>query len=235
MGGCCVGDCCIVDCGFCCVFDFSCSDCGNRSSYDDGSAKAADKINKELAELKERAESDTKKIVEKILHYVSQYIDNFWDSIEEINNDASLGFTLSLDIDSIKKENVKLKENVNNFITNRLNDRLVKTDPELSLIFKEKDEKERNKKFNAFYKRVFDAAKKDLISDIEKTVDKQVNMIVKELTVRSNEIQNNITKFINEIETIKQEKETNGNSYRANLKIMFDIDCGNILKDLIKD
>ena len=25
--GCCVGDCCVIDCGFCCIFD--CGDCGD--------------------------------------------------------------------------------------------------------------------------------------------------------------------------------------------------------------
>ena len=60
----------------------------------------------------------------------------------------------NINISGIRANNEDLKKEVNGYIGNIIDERLVLTDKELSVIFEERDDNKRKKNFDAFCKRV---------------------------------------------------------------------------------
>ena len=94
--GCCVGFCCVIDCGFCCVvdccvFDTS-SGCGYHPSENKTEAHAT-KIANELAAMKEKISASTGAEEEEILNSININLIVWKRSIREIMAESSLILT----------------------------------------------------------------------------------------------------------------------------------------------
>ena len=220
-GFCCIGDCCVVDC---CVFNFSkCGNCcvGHCSEsppkisgpsnpcsdyHEDPNTKHAALINNELAEMRKRATEESKKDEAACLKDIDENIDYFVKLLEEVNQKKFGGRSLNLNIDQIKKINEKLHDDVVGFIGKQLDNRLVTTDKELSVILEERNKTKRKKNFDDFYYRVYRDAIRALIEKIETAVGEQSASIEKEIQNRLNEVNNNMSEETNAFEELQNLK-----------------------------
>ena len=216
MGGCCVGDCgfcCVVDCGFCCIGDFSsCSDGCSYHPEENKTEAHATKIANDLAakmpKWRENAEKEENEVIEDINAQMSQYI----NMLKEINQQNYGGKKLNINIGLIEQNIAKLKNEIVGFIGRKLEDRLVLTDKELSLILKEPDDTKRAKNFEAFYNKVRKDAILKLIEKIEDTIPKQSSMIDTVIKNRLSEVQVSMDEALaaySEVRDLK-EKEDSG-------------------------
>lgn len=209
--GCCIGDCCVFDCGFCCIFD-SCSDHG--CSYHpvekitvDHSKKIAD----ELAEMKERASKEGQKIGNEAFDCINIYMKQFLDHLKTINKGTYGGKQLNIKIDVIEKEIDKLRQEVTSFVGNRLDDRLVLSDSELSVILEERNDSKRSQNFDDFYVRVHKQAVLDLSKKIEEVIVRQFALVDMEIRNRLKEVDTSMKQALasyKEAERMIEEKDS---------------------------
>ncbi len=237
-GGCCIGDCCVANCGFCCIGDFfSCSDCCVGNCGDNSSGKTAKIdhtaiINNELAEMRNRSAADAKKEEDSIITDVNSTMIEFIKWLEGVNRQKIGGRNLNINIDKIKELNEALRKKVVGFIGKRLDDKLVMTDPEVSTILAETDDAKRKKNFDDFYDNRLREAIREMIKEIETSVREQSEAIEREIQNRINELNNNMAQETRAFEEIKKLKDKEDSRlaevqvdymYYANLcDIMFD-------------
>lgn len=211
MGSCCVGDCgfcCVVDCGFCCVFDTSSSSGG--CGYHPRENKTEDHatiIANELAEMKEKMAEQTQKEEIDILKSISLNMKQFIDSLEEINGGRYGGKQLNINKEEIIRQNDALSKKVIGFMAQRMEDRLVHTDRELSLILQERDKATRDKNFDDFVERVRKSAIRDLIEIIQEAVKAQSDVIDREIRGRLQEVNSSMEEEIKKYQELRELKE----------------------------
>lgn len=184
-GGCCVMDNAVGD-----FFrDLFCSDsgCGYHPSQVK-TASHAKKVADELAAMKTKMDESNKKSEQKILGYVEKSMEKLLKEVEEVNNKKFGGKELNIDIDGIKAKNNVLKNEVIGFMESSINNRLVMTDPELSVILNEENDKTRGKNFDDFCKRIRGEAIEKLADKISQTIKSQENMIENEIKSRLEEV-----------------------------------------------
>ncbi len=163
-----------------------------------------------LAELKAETRSATEKKEKKILEYINESMDKLLETLGEINQQDFGGKRLNINVKEMQNKNDDLKKEVVGFIGNYMDGRLVLSDPELSKILNESDDKKRKKKFDAFYIQLQGQAVDKLKSKIEITVHKQEEMIRKEIQNRMTEVDKNMqeaTTAYEEILRMKEEQE----------------------------
>ena len=211
--GCCIGDCCVVDCGFCCIMDF-CSERASSCSYHPQEKITVDhskKIADELAKMKKRAADEGKQIGDEAFDSINQYMSEFMQHLKKINSGTYGGKKLNIKIDVIEQEIDKLRTEVANFIGDRLNDRLILTDSELSVILEERNDKKRSKNFDDFYARVHKKAVLDLVGKIEEVIAKQFAMVDTEIRMRLKEVDSSMQdalKSYNDAEKMKEQQDS---------------------------
>ena len=205
------GNCCVFDCGFCCVFDF-CSDhgCGYHPVEKitvDHSKKIAD----ELAEMKKRAGKEGEQIGNEAFDSINVNMRKFIDDLKTINKDTYGGKQLNIKMDVIEKEIDKLRTEVTSFVGARMDDRLVLSDSELSVILEERDDRKRSLNFDDFYKRVHKQAVIDLSKKIEEVIARQFALVDSEIRNRLKEVDatmNNALVGYKETERMMEEKDS---------------------------
>jgi hypothetical protein len=187
--------------------DLFCSDggCGYTPSVssDDNHAK---KIADELAEMKEKYDEAASKAEQKIMSYLSSSMKSFVDDLSKINKMKYGDKELNVDIEYITKKNDELSKTVIGHIGNIMHDRLVQTDPELSVILKENDDKKRAKNFKKFCDDVFEDAVKSLRKPIMESIHAQQRVIENEIGQRIKEVTSSSKRTLNELNRIKQQK-----------------------------
>lgn len=207
--GCCVGDCCVMDCGFCCVFDFSSSSgCGYHPTTNDTTDHST-KIANELGVMKERAHEEGAKIGNEAFSNINQFMSQFITYLKKINDTTYGGRKLNIKIDIIEKEFEKLRLEVTEFIGQRMDDRLVLTDKELSVILEEMDDEERSKNFEAFYTKIHKKAVLDLSVKVEEVIAKQFSIVDSEIRNRLKEVNISMKAALNEYEQAEILKKEN--------------------------
>ncbi len=192
----CLADCCVLDCldcGFCCIFD-SCSDhgCSYHPDYDDKTVENTVNTANELAEMRERANREGKELGEEVFQNINIYMNQFLEYLERINQGSYGGKQLNIDMDAINKDVHKMKKTVKEFIGDKINERLVLTDAELTAILEERDDQKRTRKFNDFYVQVHKGAVRDLIDYIQKVIAGEFNMVAMQIRNRLDEVEQSI-------------------------------------------
>ncbi len=235
--GCCIGDCCVMDCGFCCIMDF-CSERASSCSYHPQEKKTVDhskKIADELATMKSRANDEGKKIGDEAFSSINQYMSEFIQHLKKINSGTYGGKKLNIKMDVIEQEIDKLRNEVSNFIGDRLNDRLILTDSELSLILAEHDDKKRSRNFDDFYARVHKQAVLDLVGKIEEVIAKQFAMVDTEIRTRLQEVDSSMQdalKSYNDAEKMKEQQDSA--LAQKQIDCMYRVTVADILSDELK-
>ena len=89
----------------------------------------------------------------------------------------------------------------------RMEDRLVHTDRELSLILQERDKATRDKNFDDFVERVRKSAIRDLIEIIQEAVKAQSDVIDREIRGRLQEVNSSMEEEIKKYQELRELKE----------------------------
>lgn len=233
--GCCVGDCCVLDCGFCCIFD-SCSDSGcSFTSPINNSIDHSKIIAAELDEMKKRAHTEGEKDCNEAFTLINQFMNPFIEYIKKVNENTYGGKKLNIKVDIIEQEFEKLRQEVIHFIGNRMEDRLVLTDSELSVILDERDDEERTKNFNAFYEKVHKQALLDLSDKIEEVITKQFSIVDAEIGDRLQEVNQSMKMALEEYEQAEKLKKENSSELKEKeINSMYKITIAEILLNELK-
>ncbi len=234
MGGFC-GDCCIMNSiigdFFRSIFDGSGGGCGYHPGPSETEAHAK-KIADELAAMKESIRESSEKKEHEIIDYISRSMDDLIKLLEDVNEKQFGGKSLNINVNGICTNNEDLKKEVVGSIGNIMDERLVLTDKELSVILEERDDKKRNKNFDAFCKRIQKQALDGLGKKIEATVRKQEEMIRREIESRLKEVDRNMkaaTKAYMDIVEVKEKDESKMSE--TQMKYMYQYELSEILLD----
>ena len=190
---CCIGDCCVMDNRIGNFFRdlFGGSSCGYYPSQSATEAHA-EKIANELAEMNEQVKNSSMKAEEDIISYINRSTDNLLTELDKLGKREFGGKRLNLDIAEIRAENARMTNDVKGSVSRVMTDRLVETDPELSAILAEQDDKKRKKLFDEFVNRVQKTAILNLRDAIEKTVKAQSAMVEKVILDRVSEAEDGL-------------------------------------------
>lgn len=219
--GCGCGFCCIADCGFCCIGDF-CSDsgCSYHPSRND-TADHAKKIADETAAMKTLARAKGREIGKELLgsrpssgqdKEISQtasgglnsYMSQLMKFLSQYNQKEFGGKKLDLHLEKVQAEIKDLQEGVLDYIGDRLDERLVETDPELSVILQERDDETRKRRFDEFYSRIHREAVIELTHKVENVIGEQFNIVREEIGDRIGEVQGSMEKALRDYQTAEK-------------------------------
>lgn len=192
----------------------------------------AKKIADELAAMKESIRESSEKKEHEIIDYISRSMDDLIKLLEDVNEKQFGGKSLNINVNGICTNNEDLKKEVVGSIGNIMDERLVLTDKELSVILEERDDKKRNKNFDAFCKRIQKQALDGLGKKIEATVRKQEEMIRREIESRLKEVDRNMkaaTKAYMDIVEVKEKDESKMSE--TQMKYMYQYELSEILLD----
>lgn len=194
----------------------------------------AKKIADELAEMKERWREISTNEETKIIDNINVNTEKFLGELEKINKKSFAGKSLNINIEGIREKNEALKKEVIGYIGNVMEERLVQTDRELSLILEERDDKKRAKNFDSFCRKIQKQAFSGLRKKIETTVKKQRTMLRKEIESRLAEVNHNMEKTLKAYQKLLESKE-NGKLEKEQVKHIYEYELANILLDQIKN
>jgi hypothetical protein len=234
MGGCCIGDCCIANCGFCCILDFS-SRCGDShvETKSGGTSVSNDEFNAEvLRDLNDRCTREAAEETDKCTDYLMTHINQMITDLSELNKQKTKnGYSLNLDVDYLTKSILDTKKSLSNYISDKVKQRLVLEDYELSVILLERDDNRRNKAVNDFYSRIFNQAQSDLIAKIKESVRDQCDLVKEQLEGRKNEIAISLIKQQEQMIDIDQKYKEKSSKQPDLVECMFEISTANILSN----
>ena len=146
-GDCCVGDCCLGD--------------SVEVVHVQREPNIYDELDEARTQVQERAmvtEQELDDYVNKNVAEIKELLNLF--AVEEYS-----GHKLTFDVEKLDALTKKFVDEINGFIFNKLDDRLILTDPEVSTILAEPDDTKREENFDAFLERLFRNALKDLSSE----------------------------------------------------------------------
>ena len=236
MGGCCIGDCCVMNNAIGDFFrDIFGGGSGGGCGYHPGPSETeahAKKIADELAAMKEGIRKSSEKKEQEIINHINKSMDELLTFLESINKKQFGGKTLNINIKGIKEKNNALAKEVVGYIGNIMDDRLVLTDKELSIILEERNDEKRGRNFDAFCKKIQNQALLGLSKKIESTVRKQEETITKEIKIRLEEVDKSMkeaTLTYNEILQTKKNNESKLEEVR--IKHIYKNELSNILLD----
>lgn len=238
MGGCCVGDCCVMHCGFCCILDFhsNCGDC-SVSTRSGGTSASNDEFNAEvLRDLNDRCTKEAAEETNKCMDYLMKHIEDMISEMSKLNEIKSAdGYSLNLDTKYLTQKLIDTKNSLANYISDKVKTRLVLEDCELSIILLERNEKKRNKGVNDFYNRVFNNAQSELISIIKDAVRDQCSLVKDQLNQRKEEIAMSIVKQEGLINDVNKKYKEESSRLPELVDCMFEISCADILSKKLEE
>lgn len=235
MGGCCIGNCCVMNNPirdfFEDLFDTGGGGCGYhpRSTTTESHAK---KIADELAEMKEKMRESSEKDEKQIIEYINKTMTELLTYLETVNKKQFGGKTLYINLKEIKEKNDALKNNVVGSIGDFMDDRLQLKDHELSVILEERDDKKRGKNFDTFCVKIKRQAIDALENKIKETVKEQERLIRTEIESRLREVDENmqkVTQAYTDIVNIKEKDEDE--MEKSRIKYMYQYEIAEILLD----
>lgn len=165
-----------------------------------------------LAEFKKDIRQKTEKREEEIIDYINGSLNVLLDSLEKVNGQNFGGKSLNINLQEIKGKNEDLKREVVGFIGNYMDSRMVASDHELAEILKIYNDKKRNQKFNAFYRKLQGQAETKLKCKIEITVHKQEEIVRKAIQARLAEVEKSMQEATRAYEEILQMKDEQDNA-----------------------
>ena len=200
--------CCVMNCGLCCIVDCCigdfCSD-GGGCSYSpsrNNSDSSANKIANELAKMKKKYSTSSEKEEKDIAKVVGENMNEFIGWVKNINETKYGGRSLNINIKGIEEKRQELLKQIVGCIGNKMNERLVLTDKELSVILKEPNDETRKENFENFCKKVQEEAKEKLKKKIVSVVEAQQEMVQKEIKNRLDEVTRSMKDSQKELENV---------------------------------
>lgn len=236
MGGCCITH--FIKEVMDDIRDIFSGDGGGGCAYTPGVSETdahAKKIADELADMKEKIRKSSEKKEQKIIDYINGSLEELLKVLQNVNRQVYGGRTLNINIKGIKEKNETLKKQVVGCIGNIMEERLVLTDKELSVILEERDDKKRKKNFDSFCRRVQGQALSGLKKKIETTIRKQEEMVEKEIKARLTEVDKSMKsteKAYTEILLAKEKSEADVT--KTQIKYVYQYALADILLDQLQ-
>lgn len=141
---------------------------------------------------------------------------------------------MNIKMDVIERELHNLENEVTEFVGNRMDERLVLTDPKLSVILANEDDAERKRRFDEFYVTIHRLAVKDLGQEIKTVIAKQFAIVNKEIRDRLDEVDQSMKDALDEYrQAEKMKMEKNDDLSYKQIEYMYRIDLARILDETI--
>ncbi len=239
MGGCCVGNCCVANC---CIMDNAFGDFFRDLFGDDSTGSCgyhpsatvteshAKKTADELAVMKESIRESTEKKEKEIIDYIDRSMNSLIKDLRDMNRATYGGKSLNINIEGIREKSEKLKKEVVGYIGNVMDEKLVLTDKELSMILEERDDEKRTKNFKAFCKKVQKKSLSGLVKKIEDTVKQQEAMIRKDIESRMSEVDKSMQEAMRAYtEILNQKQQDNTKMEETQIKYIYQYELASIL------
>lgn len=185
--------------------------------------------------MKENIRKSSEDKEKKIINYINKSMTEFIGELDKVNRQSFGGKNLNINIKGIREKNEMLTKQVVGCIGNVMDERLVLTDKELSVILEERDDEKRGKNFDNFCKRVQKESLRGLSKKIRETVSAQENMIRKEIQDRLTEVDQSMraaTKAYSEILSVKEQNE--GKMEETQMKYIYEYELAEILLDQLE-
>lgn len=239
MGGCCVGNCCIMDNA---VGDFFRDLFGRDKgcSYTPGPSLNVDhakKIAGELEDMKTNLRTASENIEKDIAIDIVQSMSEFINQLERINEQSFGEVVLNLDIKALRDKNNELKRSVKGTVANYIDEQLIMTNNELSSILAEMDDKKREKSFKKFCNKVQNKAIDKLKNKITIIVQEQEEILKRELNARISEVENSAAETIELLKELTKMKNKDDSEIEKTMfeqMFIFEL-CSIILNDVVKE
>lgn len=163
---------------------------------ENGNAEHAQRIAEELAKKRKVMRIESRKLENQIIKYVNASLDSLLKDIESINEIKYGNISLRLNMKAIIKKNDALKENVIGCISDKIDDRLVLTDIELSEIMAERDSIKRTEKLDDFCNKLQKEALISFQGKIKKAMKQQMWLIRREIEGRIRDVENSLDESV---------------------------------------
>lgn len=184
--------------------------------------------------MKERARIDGEKIGKEAYGQINVFLNQFVSYLWKINDGVYGGKKLNIKMDVIERELHNLENEVTEFVGNRMDERLVLTDPKLSVILANEDDAERKRRFDEFYVTIHRLAVKDLGQEIKTVIAKQFAIVNKEIRDRLDEVDQSMKDALDEYrQAEKMKMEKNDDLSYKQIEYMYRIDLARILDETI--
>ncbi|WP_294155798.1 hypothetical protein [uncultured Selenomonas sp.] len=154
--------------------------------------------------MKKLAREEGRKIGQEALGSLNNYMAQLMKFLDQYNQREYGGKKLDLHLASVQEKIKDLQEGILDYIGDRLDERLVETDPELSVILQEMDDEKRKERFDEFYSRIHREAVKELTRKVENVVGEQFNIVREEIDERLGEVQNSMKKALRDYQSAEK-------------------------------
>ena len=224
MGG--VGDCCIGNISAIPRFEAEkpknwFSNLFGGSIAGTGNEEYTQRIAEELAEKRKIVRNESRKLEQQLIGYVNASLDNLLEEVSRINEIQWGDNTLSLNMKEVVRKNNELKEKIMGCISDKVDDRLVLTDVELSAIMAERDDKKRSEELENFCSKIQREALMSFRYQIKKTMKRQLSLIRKEIEGRINDVGNSLDESVKVYTELLENREDHIKMQKSKAEYMF--------------
>ena len=251
MGGCfdcCVRNCCIIDNVFTriggevrdAIRDIFRGDsggctCDTYRPSRNTTEKHTTKIANELASMKEKKRAFWDKKEGEIIDHINGNMNGLIEELEKLNLMDFEGKSLNIDLTAIRSKTEEIKNKVTGSVGRVFEDRLVTTDPELSVIMNERSDKKRSMAFNGFCKKIQKSALTTLKNNISNSIKEQNELIKSVISTRMEEVNASIQQENEAYKALIESKEKEEANAKMQLMHIYLNELAALLSHLSED
>lgn len=199
-GGCCVGNCCVGNVDPVKRLNI---EKPKKSWFENlfggdlsGNEEYTQKIAEELAKKRRLMRIESRKLEQRLIDYVNISLDRLLEELKTVNDIRYGDYSLSLNMEEVIRKNEELNSKIMGCISDKVDDRLVLTDLEMSAIMAERDDDVRTEKLNEFCSKIQKEAIMSFQTKIKKTMRRQMNLIRKEINGRIKDVENSLDESV---------------------------------------
>ena len=181
--------CCVGNCSNCCVGN--CGDCGNKAAME-LKAKHEKEVANELAEMRREQKKEGEVLEKDLLKYAEGAYVELLQVLELVNKKDFNGKKLNINIERLRQEQENLRKNVVGSMGNLFDELLQPKSPEMAVIIKENNAEKRNSMYKEYINKIKLKSRNGLKAKIERNIEKQKEIIFKEINNRLEEINSDL-------------------------------------------
>lgn len=225
--------CCVGNCSNCCVGN--CGDCGNKAAME-LKAKHEKEVANELAEMRREQKKEGEVLEKDLLEYAEGAYVELLQVLEQVNKKDYNGKKLNINIERLREEQEKLRKNVVGSMGNLFDELLQPKSPEMAVIIRENNADKRNSMYKEYINKIKLKSRNGLKAKIERNIEKQKEIIFKEINNRLEEINSDLKraeKAYTEVLAIDKNNRKELEGIQAKNQYQYEI--YNVLKDEINN
>jgi len=225
--------CCVGNCSNCCVGN--CGDCGNKAAME-LKAKHEKEVANELAEMRREQKKEGEVLEKDLLKYAEGAYVELLQVLELVNKKDFNGKKLNINIERLRQEQENLRKNVVGSMGNLFDELLQPKSPEMAVIIKENNAEKRNSMYKEYINKIKLKSRNGLKAKIERNIEKQKEIIFKEINNRLEEINSDLKRAEKAyIEVLTIDKNNRKELEEIQAKNQYQYEIYNVLKDEINN